>query len=114
MEPYHIYRDQIIVNGDMSTTIISSSIDLNRSDTRSLSVQLTWKNASTPVGLFYIQGSNDGGVTFTQISDSILPVSGNTGSSLINYDFPAFEQIQAVYAPTSGSGTAQCWINGKR
>jgi uncharacterized membrane protein len=113
MEPYHIYREKIISSGDMTTTLKSIAIDLNRSDTRSYSVQFVFTGTS-PVGTVYVQGSNDGGVTYTQVTDSILPVSGNSGSCLINVEMPAYQLVQAVYVPVSGTGTMNCYINGKR
>ena len=109
----HVYREQIITNGDMSGNLTSSIIDLNKTNTRSFSVQFPFAGTA-PVGVVYLKGSNDNGVTFTTITESILPVTGNTGSCLINYDLPAFELVLVQYDRTSGVGTANCWINGKQ
>lgn len=109
----HVYRNQIITNGNMSGTIISSPTDINKTNTRSFSVQFVF-SGSSPVGIVYLMGSDDGGNVYTQISDSILPVTGNTGSCLINVELPAYEFVIVRYDATSGTGTANCYINGKQ
>lgn len=110
---YHIYKTQIITNGDMSSNIISTATDLNKTNTRSFSIQFNFTGTS-PVGIVYIEGSNDQGNTYTQISDSISPITGNSGSCLINVEFPAYELVRLQYIRTSGIGTVNCFINGKQ
>lgn len=105
------FNNSIITGGNLSGDITSSSQSLN--GVRGCAVQFIWSGATSPVGDVRLQGSNDN-VTFTDISDSILSVSGNSGSCLINYDMPNFGYVRLKYTRTSGSGgTVNCTINGK-
>lgn len=110
----HVYREKIITDGNMTGTLVSDAIDLNKTNTRSFSIQFTFTGTNT-LGTLSLECSNDQGVTYTQITDSVLPVSGvSSGSDVINVEFPAYELVRARYVPTSGTGTAQCYINGKQ
>jgi hypothetical protein len=107
----HEFNNTLITAGSLSGDITSSSQVLN--SVHHFAVQFIWTGASTPVGSVILQGSNDN-ITFTDISDSLLSVSGNSGSCLINYDLPSFGHVRVKYTRTSGTGgTVTCTINGK-
>jgi len=107
----HEFNQTIISGGNLGADITSTSQNLN--SIHHFAVQFIWTGASTPVGTVILQGSNDN-ITFTDISDSLLAVSGNSGSCLINYDLPSFGFVRLKYTRTSGSGgTVTCTINGK-
>ncbi len=88
---------------DQSMTSTFTSDSFKVSGARGFAVQFYWTGATNPIGDVYLLGSNDN-ITFTQITDSILSVSGDSGSCLINYDWPRFYWVQVSYDPTSGSG----------
>lgn len=99
------------VDQSMTTTFTSKSFEV--SGARGFAVQFYWTDAVTPIGDVYLSGSNDD-ITFTQINDSILSVSGDSGSCLINYDWPRFQFVKLTYDPTSGTGgSANAKINTK-
>lgn len=107
----HEFNNTLISGGNLSGDITSSVQNLNA--VHHIAVQFVWTGASSPVGTVELQGSNDNS-TFTSISDSVLAVSGSSGSCLINYDFPNFGYVRVKYTRTSGSGgTVTCTINGK-
>lgn len=107
----HEFNNLLITNGNFGADITSTSQVLN--GVKSFAVQFIWTGATTPVGEIVLQGSNDNS-TYTNISDSLLSISGNSGSCLINYDMPSFGYVRVKYTRTSGSGgTVNCTINGK-
>lgn len=110
-QPLDVFNDLVIENGDLSGNITSSVKEIK--SIRSFAVQFYWSGASSPVGEVYIEGSNDN-ENFTQIVDSLLPVSGNDGSCLINVELPAYAYVRVQYDRTSGSGNASCRIHGKQ
>jgi len=109
-EPVHLFNIQIVTNGDMSSNITSLSTDIDESV--SYCIQATF--TGSPVGSIKIQGSNDPTLLgYTDITESITAISA-AGSYMINVEFPAYSYVQLVYTRTSGSGTMNAKINGKR
>jgi hypothetical protein len=110
--PYHLYNINLLTGENLSGDLNSPSININT--TRSYAVQFNWTGASSPVGEVSVYGSNDD-ITFTQVIDSLSPVLGNSGSCLINVEFPSYGFVKVNYKRTSGSGgVVNCSINGKR
>lgn len=111
--PIHLFNVPLIlpVAGNMATTIESPSINID--ECTFYSVQVDWTAGSTPIGTCQLEGSNDN-ITFTVITDSILPVTGNSGSNLINTELQAYSWVRVSYFPASGSGTLNAIINAKR
>lgn len=86
----------------------SDAIDVQ--ECRSYCVQAVWSAGSSPVGVFYLQGSVDAS-TYTDITSSA--VSGNSGSILFNVELPAYRYIKTFYDYTSGTGTLTVKVNLK-
>lgn len=69
--------------------------------------------ASTPLGTFQAQMSNDGGTTWVNITGASAPLSGNSGSAAITVvDFP-FALYRVVLTLTGGTVTVAHWFSGK-
>lgn len=109
-QPLHLYNTPLIVDTTMGGDITSPSKEIE--STRSFCVQFYW-TGTTPVGSVMLQGSLDNS-HFNDITDSILPVTGNSGSCMINVELPAYGFVRVKYTRTSGTGTANCYINGKQ
>lgn len=107
--PIFLLNQQVITNGNMSSDVTSSSVDIG--EARSICAQIYWTGTS-PAGNFYVQGSNDG--NNWALASSAVAVSGNSGSLLINLDAPAFRYARIFYDSTSGTGTVQGLISAKR
>jgi hypothetical protein len=115
-DPFHSSNPQIVTNGNMSITIISSIINLN--EVASYSVQAVY--TGTPAGSIKLQGSNDimtssgnPPTNWTDITDSVSDIS-TAGSYLINVEIPTYSWVRLVYSPTGGSGTLNARVNTKR
>lgn len=93
-----------------------------------ISYALSWTGA-TPVGTVSVQGSNDYALgangamsnagTWTSLSLQYngtavltIPVSGNTGTGLIDLETGAYA-LRLIYTAGSGSGSLTAVINGK-
>lgn len=107
--PIFLFNQQLVTDEDMNSDITSSSVDI--SEARSICAQIYWSGTS-PIGNFYIQGSNDDNNWANASSASA--VSGNSGSLLINLDAPAFRFARIYYDNTSGTGTLQGLLSAKR
>jgi hypothetical protein len=119
--PTHVLNVAIVTNGNMTTTISSANgnsipMNLDANDIATFNIQAVFTGA--PVGTIELQASDDNPpsgtpVNWTPITSTITSVSA-AGTYSINYDFPGFSWVQLVYIPTSGSGTLNARINGKR
>ena len=112
--PVHLFNIPIIVNGNMSSSITSSSTDIN--EAVSYCIQATF--TGSPVGSLKIQASDDQfGVPpllgFVDLPSTITAVT-QAGTYMVNVEFPSYCQVQLVYTATSGSGTINAKINAKR
>jgi hypothetical protein len=102
------FNSQVIVNGNMSSTIDSTGIYIPRQTT--ISAELTW-NGSSPVGKLSLQCCNDG-VNYVEVGNA--GVTGNTGTAIINFEICGFYWVKIQYIPISGgTGTAQGSITAK-
>lgn len=113
--------------GAMAANIISlPSIILGISK---VSYQVVW-SASTAVGAISVQGSNtyslnaDGSVKNAGAWDTLtfdfegspvmsIPVTGTSGSGLLDITATAIYAIRVVYMATSGDGTITAVVSGK-
>lgn len=109
-----LYNNFLITNGTFGADIISPAQTLDF--TRSYCVQFGWSGASTPVGTFALEGTNDDSLTlWTQITDSLASVSGASGSIMVNVELPAYKYVRIHYTSTSGTGgTVNATIHGKQ
>ncbi len=123
LKPY-----SVITNGDMSATSITSAVTIMQSIS-GVSYQLSW-SGSTPIGSVALQFSNDYSLnpdgtvnnsgTWTTATINVAgfpvssaPVSGNTGSGVIDVDRTNTYASRLVYTKASGTGTLQAVIMGK-
>lgn len=119
----------VITNGDMSADI-TSQVTVLQSLTR-VSYQAIWSGGSTPIGTFAIEASNDyelnpdGTVKNSGtwkalpiiLDDGTValsaPITGNSGTGIINADGIAEYAVRCFYDRTSGSGTLNVIVNAK-
>jgi hypothetical protein len=76
-------------------------------------VQVIWSNGSSMSGSIYLEASNDN-VNFTQIPQTILAISGASGSHMINIEKHAYGYVHLVVNLTAGSATIDSRMNAKR
>jgi hypothetical protein len=107
-DPHHLYNNTIVDAVAMDGDITSDVQNLN--ETRSYCIQAVWYDGSTPIGNLIVQGSNDNS-NFTDIVTA--SITGDTGSSLINVEQPAYGYVRVFYDRSSGDGTLDVTINGK-
>lgn len=116
----------VVTNGNMASNITSApTILLNLS---MLTYQVVW-SGSTPVGTIALQGSDTyslnpiGGtgnagtwttltVTYNGANVTSIPVSGNTGSGIIEVTTGIYA-VRLVYTAGSGTGTMNVTANAK-
>lgn len=119
--PVHLYTQSIVggnsgVSGDMSAPINSSSQNLDEAVSYSVQAVIT----GTMTGTVSLQASNDvlsnnltSPINWTTIPETISSVN-NTGTYMVNVEFPAYSWVRLIYTPISGTGTMTANINGKR
>lgn len=112
---------------DLSVSITSAPTIVQKLSM--ISYQVVW-NGATPVGLVSVQASNDfslnadGTVSnpgtwttmplaYNNTSVMSVPVSGNTGSGVIDIDALGLYALRLVYTATSGTGTLRAIISAK-
>lgn len=102
----------IIVAGDMSqATVTSANMPVMFMD--NIGVQVNWSAGSSPVGVIQVQASLDG-VNFDALDfGSVINITGNSGSLLININQIPYNQIRVQYIKTSGSGTLDVYMTAK-
>ncbi len=108
LDPKALFNIHTNTNVSMTSTVTSQVIDIR--EARTVAAQLIWISGSTPVGSFSFQCSNDG-TNFTEIGAA--PVSGNTGTSAINFELPGFFFARVQYIPSSGIATGDIWMSAK-
>lgn len=87
---------------NMSTSLFS--LPGNVTNVAGYAIQAVWSNGSTPVGSMNLQASNDS-VNWSDIPNSTLAVSGNTGNNIFNTGKGAYYNfVRLVYTRTSGDG----------
>ena len=117
--PIHLYNNPIVggnsgVSGDMSSNITSLPTILD--ETCTYSVQATF--TGSPVGSIKLQASNNpallGWDDVTGPGVTTVTAVTSAGTYMVNVEFAGYSQVQLVYTATSGSGTLNAQINGKR
>lgn len=122
------FRPQTVITaGSMAGNLISIPTILQ--SLNEFSYQVTW-SGTTPVGTVSIQGSNsyalnpNGTVlnagTWTTLTVSVsgtptttLPISGNTGSGVIDGTPTSLYAVRLIYTAGSGTGSLTAIINAK-
>lgn len=115
-EPVHVLNIQIITNGNMTSTVNSTAINIDKNDVASFAIQAEFTGSM--MGTLQLQCSNDTPVTgdptnWTIVTDSTQGVVA-AGSYVVNVEFPAYSWVRLQYVPDSGSGTLNARINAKR
>lgn len=102
----NIYNYKIVTDGDMSSNITSSIVDLSRTDGFAIVASIS----GSPVGTFHVEFANED--VYVVDPDSVVAVSG---IDKIAYEkqICAFDKVRCVYTATSGSGVLNVQINGK-
>lgn len=113
-EPIHSFNIPIVTNGDMTTTINSSPVNLDSIVSYSLQAIFT----GTPTGTLQLQASDDvpldyNPVNWTIITDTISGVT-TAGTYTVNVEQPAYSWVRLQYIPTGSSGTLNARINAKK
>lgn len=103
----NIYNYKIVTNGDMSSNITSTVVDLSRTD--GYSISSSWTGA--PAGTIKLQVSIDN-ILFFDYPSSATVVSG-AGSAMWEITTAFYDKVQLVYTRSSGTGTLNAQINGK-
>lgn len=101
-----------VTNGDMSQASVSSTaLDIRWMD--NVAVQFNFSTGGTPVGVFFVNGSNDGS---NWAALTLSPAPNTTGGTpvLVNLNFLSFAYLQVGYTRTSGSGSLNAIVTGKQ
>lgn len=105
--PLFSLNKQVFVNQTMGATQTSAIIDL--AETLGYAVHSIW--TGSPVGNISTQGSNDG-VHFVEVDTEAT--GGVAGQHLLNVEKHHYRYVIIVYQFTSGAGTLNCYVSGKR
>lgn len=109
----------------------SSGCDMSSSQTSTYSnvlgmdnigLLLSWSGASSPVGSFSVEVSNDynnsnainSGTWIALDFGSTISISGSSGSHEININQLPYSWIRTKYTRTSGSGTLNVFLSAKQ
>lgn len=95
---------------DLSVDITSDTLEVK--EVNKVSVQWIW-TGSSPVGTGHIQVSNNG-TDWKTLSTNDTSVSGNTGNDMVNLPDIAYAYLRLLYAHTSGTGSLDAYVSGKR
>jgi hypothetical protein len=109
--PIYLLDVPVIINGAMTATIHSISLDVK--EAIRLSAQVSWVGAA-PVGSILIEGSLDNVLFNTDPETIPFALSGASGSTLIKISNVSYPFVRLSYVFTSGTGTLNVSISAKR
>jgi len=99
---------QLVVDGNMASTITSDSTNILHTDR--VGYQLVW--TGTPTGDFTVEISNDE-TTWTELTlSTAITAAGSADNAYIDAETSA-KFIRFKYTATSGSGTLQAHVTAK-
>lgn len=101
----------IINNVSMAANVSSEPVDVR--EIKTIAFQAVWTDGGSPVGIMEIQGSANGGRSFTRIQGSVLNVSGNAGSNGWNISGLGYTHLLFLYTKTSGDALLTVDLSGK-
>lgn len=103
----------IISSASMTGTSVNTSSVIDTKGLSDISVQFVW--TGTPNGTFNVQGSIDGGTTWTNITTnpSSITAGGAAGNALINLYPWAFPSLRCIYTNSSSTGTLNAYFFGR-
>jgi hypothetical protein len=107
MLPIFIINNKCISEGNMSSNIISSVVDVGEVGGYCVHAVYT----GSPNGTLTIEASNNG-INFYVVNSISIP----TANSQLFYqvDKAHYKYVRVVYTASSGSGTLNCQISGKQ
>lgn len=103
----NLFNNTLVVNGDMTSDLISDVKDLSLVD--GYAIYANW--TGSPVGTIKLQVSVDG-TNFVDLSGSETEVN-SAGEALWEVTTAYYDKVRTYYTFTSGSGTLNVRINGK-
>lgn len=105
------YGSHFVSGGSVGSTFTTPPIPLDLYN--GFYIEATITAGSSPAGTFKLQSSASGGpTTYVDVTSTSQVVSGN-GTVSWNVTGAQYRFVQVVYTRTSGSGTLDCWFNGK-
>lgn len=111
-QPIHVANVPLFENLSIGIGI-NTSASQNVQEVISFSVQFIWSSGSGLVGNIYLEASNDN-QNFTQIPQTILAISGASGSHMINIEKHSYGYVRLATDLSAGSATANSRMNSKR
>ena len=90
----------------------NTSSSLNVQEVISFCVQAIWSSGSSLSGSIYLEASNDD-INHTQIPQTILAISGASGSHMINIEKHAYGFVRLAVNLSAGSAVMDSRINAK-
>ncbi len=107
--PIFVINQKVIDSGSMAGDLVSSVLDLG--ELTGYAVQFIW--SGSPVGFVTTSGSN------TMTVADFVPVDthatgGSAGVHLLNVEKVHYRYVLVQFTRTSGSGTLDCYVSGKR
>ena len=114
-KPYNL-----VVNGNMASTITSAAFQCQEQD--NVGIQLNW--TGTPTGAFTFQVSMDyfqdynGNITnagnwITLTLNPAITASGSANIAYVDFNQLSAPYIRFVYTPSAGSGTLNAFVTAK-
>jgi hypothetical protein len=104
IKPYHL-----MVDGDMSGNLTSSSVDVTYTDNVGFQLSFT----GTPTGEFACEGTIDE-VNWSTLTFSSPPQAvGSADTHLLNINQIPYKKLRVTYTRTSGSGTLNVHVMSK-
>ena len=94
-----------------SLTSSASSVPIKVSHFDGYSIQASWYDGSSPVGVMTLQASNEvdvyaqAAVQWVDIQNTSQTVTGASGSVLWDVVEPRYSHVRVYYSATSGTGT---------
>lgn len=104
IKPHHL-----MVDGDMSGSLISDAVDVTYTD--NVGFQLTF--TGTPTGVFSCQGTIDE-VNWSSLTFSTTPTAdGGDDVHLLNINQIPYKKLRIRYSPMMGTGTLNIYVMSK-
>lgn len=103
----NLFNYKIITNGDMSTSLTSSEVDMSKCDGYAIYAKWT----GSPIGTIKLSVSIDD-INFVDLSGSETEVSG-AGDAMWEVATAFYDKVRVVFTRTSGTGTLNVQCNGK-
>lgn len=107
LDPIFSLNKLVISAGDMSSDITSPSLDI--AEVGGFAVHNIW--TGSPTGNIIVQASNDDSNWFNVDTQA---AGGSAGNDIVNIDGAHYRYVRVFYDATSGSGSLNSYISGKK